>query len=232
MTTMTRDRATATQERDRIIDSRNEFWRPEDLATSGSTTLHLLADLVEAGELRRIRRGLYWRGNKTPLGMSYPRTELVIAELAPGPGVGPTGLDASNRLRVSTQVPRKAHIAVPRRAPESTYDIDFYARPARRARVEAELGSGEVALLEALDQWERTVEVTPAEAWERFRELIRSRQLRADHLARGSQTEPGKVRARLRALLESLGEHALAEQIPMPDRRTTDSALAILTSAA
>lgn len=43
MTTMTRDRATAAQERDRIMGSRNEFWRPEDLATSGSTTLHLLA---------------------------------------------------------------------------------------------------------------------------------------------------------------------------------------------
>lgn len=232
MITMTRDRTTAAQERDRILATHDEFWRPEDLATSGSTTLHLLAALVEAGELRRIRRGLYWRGNKTPLGMSYPRTELVIAQLAPGPGVGPTGLDASNRLRVSTQVPRKAHIAVPRRAPEPTYNIDFYARPARQARVAADLGSGEVALLETLDQWERTVELPPAEAWERFRELIRSGQLRADHLARGAASEPGKVRARLRALLASLGEHALAEQIPMPDRRTTDNALAILGSAA
>ncbi len=232
MTTMTRDHATAARERDRILSSRDEFWRPSDLATSGSTTLHLLADLVEAGELRRIRRGLYWRGNKTPLGMSYPRTELVIAELAPGPGVGPTGLDASNRLRVSTQVPRKAHIAVPRRAPESTDDIDFYARPARRARVAAELSSAEVALLEALDQWERTVEVPPAEAWERFRELIGNGQLRADRLALGSKTEPGRVRARLRALLESLGEHALVEQVPLPDARTTDSALAILRGVA
>ncbi|QLQ10114.1 MAG: hypothetical protein HZY75_06625 [Nocardioidaceae bacterium] len=89
-----------------------------------------------------------------------------------------------------------------------------------------------MALLEALDQWERTVEVPPGEAWERFRELIRSGQLRAAHLARSSQTEPGKVRARLRALLESLGEHALAKQISMPDRRTTHSALAILRSAA
>lgn len=53
MTTTTRNRATATQERGRIMGSRNEFWRPEDLATSGSTTLHLLADLVEAGELIR-----------------------------------------------------------------------------------------------------------------------------------------------------------------------------------
>ena len=41
------------------MGSRNEFWRPEDLATSGSTTLHLLADLVEAGELRRIRGELH-----------------------------------------------------------------------------------------------------------------------------------------------------------------------------
>lgn len=111
MTTTTCDRATAAQGRGRIMGSRNEFWRPEDLATSGSTTLHLLADFVEAGE------------------------------------------------------------------------------------------------------------------------LIRSGQLRAAHLARGSQTEPGKVRARLRALLVSLGEHALVEQIPMPDRRTTESALAILRDA-
>jgi len=42
MAAMTRARTTSARERERIWHSRDRFWRPEDLSTSGSTTLHLL----------------------------------------------------------------------------------------------------------------------------------------------------------------------------------------------
>jgi hypothetical protein len=232
MSTMIRDRRTPARERERILRSSSRFWRPEALSTPGSTTQHLLADLVEEGELRRIRRGLYWRGAKSPLGMAPPPTEALIAELAPGPGVGPAGLYAANLLRLSTQVPRRAEIAVPARAPESLGGVRFVARPARSARIGAGLNSTEVALLEVLASWESAVELSPAEAWARLLELLASGQARADRLARAGRTESASVRARLRELLRAHGRRDLVEKVPAPDHRTTAAATRVLENVA
>lgn len=230
MTMTTRDRATASRERDRILRSRDQFWRPSDLATSGSTTLHLLANLVEAGELRHIRRGLYWRGGTSPLGMSYPRTEVLIGELAPGPGVGPAGLYAANLLRLSTQVPRQAEIAVPYRAPRNHRTTRFWGRPARHGRRSAGLNQTEVAFLEVLASWENTVESPPNQARKRLLELLSSEVVRADHLALAAVTESATTRARLRELLRAHGRADLAERIPAPDPRTAAAATRILAA--
>lgn len=230
MTTITRDRTTPSLERDRILRSRDRFWRPQDLTTSGSTTLHLLADLADAGELRRIRRGLYWRGTKSPLGMGFPPTEELVRELAPGPGVGPAGLYAANLLRLSTQVPRRAEIAVPYRAPRDDRSIRFVARPARSARRSAALNPTEVALLEVLASWESVIELAPAEAWKQLMALLASGAARGDRLARAGLTEPASTRARLRVLLRAHGRADLAEQVPTPDERTVAAASRVLES--
>lgn len=232
MSIITRDRRTPGRERERILRSRNRFWRPEDLAGSPSTKQHLLASLVGEGELRRIRRGLYWRGTKSPLGMAPPTTDALIQELAPGPGVGPAGLYAANLLRLSTQVPRRAEIAVPARAPEDVANIRFVARPARAARARARLNQTEVALLEVLASWESAIELRPDEAWARLLDVVASGSARAERIARAARTEPASTRARLRVLLRAAGHHNLADQIPAPDERTTAAATRVLASVA
>lgn len=220
MSIATRDRRTPARERERILASGDRFWRLEDLTGSPSTKQHLLADLVYEGELRRIRRGLYWRGRKSPLGMAPPPTDVLIAALAPGPGVGPAGLYAANLLRLSTQVPRRAEIAVPTRAPESLGSIRFVARAARTARAKAGLNQTEVALLEVLASWESAVELPTREAWTRLLELVASGAARADRIARAGRTEPASTRARLCVLLRSAGRGDLVNQVPEPDDRT------------
>jgi hypothetical protein len=85
-------------------------------------------------ELIRVRKGLYWRGVQTPLGMSPPHPDALVRELVGSSAVGPAGLSAANALRLSTQVPRRAHVAVPARAPESTGLVRFVSRPTRTAR--------------------------------------------------------------------------------------------------
>jgi hypothetical protein len=232
MSALTRDRRTPLRERERILRSRNRFWRPEDLSLTASTRQHLLADLVAEGELRRIRRGLYWRGATSPLGMAPPPTDVLIAELAPGPGVGPAGLYAANLLRLSTQVPRRAEVAVPARAPESFGSIRFVARPARSGRIQAGLNPAEVALLEVLGAWETTIEVPPADAWTRLLQLLGSGQVRATRLARAGCTEPASVRARLRELLRAHGRPDLAHRVPAPDHRTRAAATRVLKTVA
>ena len=63
----------ATSIVEQILNSKNRFWEPADFNKSPSRVLHVLGEMVAAGELRRIRRGLYWRGSATPLGLSPPQ---------------------------------------------------------------------------------------------------------------------------------------------------------------
>lgn len=223
-----RDRRTPAQERRRVLRSHERFWRTGDIAGSPSTRQHLLSTLVDEGELRRVRRGLYWRGGKSPLGLAPPSTDVLIHELAPGPGVGPAGLYAANLLRLSTQVPRRAEVAVPARAPENLGAIRFVARPSRDARIKAGLTPIEVALLEVLGSWESAVELAPDEAWQRLLALVSSGQVRPDRVAHAGRTEPGSVRARLRELLRAAGRTDLAEQVPDSDKRTAATAKRVL----
>jgi hypothetical protein len=226
-----RDRRTPAQERQRVMGSHDRFWRTGELAGSPSTRQHLLSALVNEGELRRVRRGLYWRGSKSPLGMAPPSTDALIHEFAPGPGVGPAGLYAANLLRLSTQLPRQAEIAVPARAPGDLELIRFVARPSRDARVSAGLTPTEVALLEVLGSWESAIELPPDEAWRRLQALMSSGQVRTDRIARAGRTEPGSIRARLRELLRASGHSGLAEQVPASDDRTSAAARRVLPFA-
>lgn len=178
-----------------------------------------------------MRRGLYWRGTKTPLGMAAPSPERLIAELVPGPGIGPAGLSAANALRLSTQVPRRVCIAVPDRAPSDTDTVAFVSRAARTGRIESGLNPTEVALLEVLDGWVNLVEVDPIRATQQVVALLRSGTVRVDRLADAATTEPGQARARFRALLNASARPDLAKRVPRADRRTEAAALSGLALA-
>jgi hypothetical protein len=210
-----------------IMRSSERFWAPSDLPGAESTVQHLLADLTRQGELRRVRRGLYWRGTKTPLGMSPPPTTALVARLAPAKGSGPAGLSAANALRLNTQIPRRAQVAVPARAKRSTGAVEFVSRPTRTGRCDAALSPTEVALLEVLGDLS-TSELDARETWERLVDVIGSDSVRAPHLAKAAKTEPGSVRARLSKLLRDGGYLAEAECVPDADPRVRDRALAML----
>lgn len=226
-----RNRQGAADARRAVLASRGRFWEPGDFSLPPSTAHHLLSELEARGELRRMRRGLYWRGTKTPLGMAPPPTDRLIEALAPGPGVGLAGLSAANLLRLSTQIPRRALVAVPERAPSDAGPITFLSRATRTGRAAAGLNATEVAALEVLDDWDAVLEVTPDEATRRLTELLRTGDLRAERLAQAATTEPGRTRARLAALLTTAGWDDLPARIPSPDPRTRQAALATLKAA-
>ncbi|MCA0294147.1 MAG: hypothetical protein LCH96_02325 [Actinobacteria bacterium] len=218
-----RNRAGAAAARGLVLRSRDRFWRPGDLRLPSSTAYHLLGELAEADELRRVRHGLYWRGRRSPFGMGWPPQEVVLREVAPGPGVGPAGLLAANALRFSTQVPRRALYAVPERAPADVGSLRFVSRAARIGRTRQRLNPAEVAFLEVLDGWDRLVELDPADADARGIQLLTEGGLRPERLARAARTEPGRVRVRLRSLLAESGRADLAALVPDADPRTTAS---------
>jgi hypothetical protein len=211
----------AMRARESILGSSGRFWSAADLLGATSTRHHLLTELEHSGELLHVRRGLYWRGRKTPLGMSPPPPEALVEKLVGKRGVGPAGLSAAHRLRLSTQVPRKAQIAVPERPPTSSGSVTFVSRASRTLRKTAD----EVALLEALEGWSRIIEVPLPDAWRRLRAAVKDGELSASRLAKASGTEPALVRVRLSALLTQAGFADCAKKVPGADPRTVQQAL-------
>lgn len=213
----------------RILNSCDRFWKPSALRGSRSAVQHLMTDLVRRGELRHVRKGLYWRGTKTPLGMSPPSPVQLATELVGTKGVGPAGLSASNALRLSTQVPRKAQVAVPNRAPTDSGPVAFVSRAARHGRAQESLNAQEVALLEVLDGWDKVIELPLPDAWAQLLRVMSGDGLRLDKLVRAAKTEPGQVRTRLRRLLRESTRGNLYQQVPPADVRhekALDAALA------
>jgi hypothetical protein len=229
--TMHYDRQAVQHARRRIMGSRNKFWKTADFDMPPSTTQRLLADLVKRGELRHVRKGLYWRGTKTPLGMAPPPTDVLASQLAEGKGFGPAGLSAANALRLSTQIPRRAEYAVLDRPPADGNGLRFVSRSARRGRAASRLSPLDVAALEVLDGWDRVIETGPEETMRRLARLLQSGTISAERLARASGTERGAARSRLRYLLERNGYHNLADKVPVSDSRTETKALEDLVAA-
>lgn len=223
-------RRSADAARRSILDSRNRFWRTTDIDAPPSTTQRILADLVRQTELRHIRKGLYWRGIKTPLGMAPPSPEALVSQLTEGKGIGPAGLSAANALRLSTQIPRRAEYAVVSRPPTGNDTVRFVNRSARYRRADRGLSPTDVAALEVLDRWDRVIETGPDEAMSQLSRLITSGRIDPHRLARASDTEPGSSRARLRYLLRRARLPDLADEVPTPDPRTESKALAGLVT--
>jgi hypothetical protein len=106
-----------------------------------------LSRLVAAGELVRVRKGLYWKGPKTRVGMPVPRPFEVALAVA-SHGSGPAGLSAAHFLGLTTQVPAIETVAVPGRVPAPLPGVRFVSRSIER-RI-ARLTVAEVALIEVL----------------------------------------------------------------------------------
>ena len=144
------DGSVAPEVRKRVLASRDCFWRPEDFDGSPDAVAQTLSRLARVGELRRVRRGLYWRGTTTRLGMAPPPTDRLAGEVADGRGTGPAEWSAALALGLSTQIPRRETIAVPGRAPRNPGTIRFVSRAASTKRRDERLRPVEVALLEVL----------------------------------------------------------------------------------
>lgn len=193
--------------RDRVLRSRDRFWRPADFDGSPEAVAQALHRLRVDGELLHVRKGLYWRGTKTMLGMAPPSADALVKAVAPERrGVGPTGASAANALGLSTQIPQRPAFAVPTRVPESLpAGVDMVSRTGCRNRVAANARPAEVALLEVLRDWNALVELDDAEATGIIKSHLDHGALRADALTKVAATEPAPVRNGLATLLANCG---------------------------
>jgi hypothetical protein len=75
-------------------------------------------------------------------------------------------------------------LAITHRRPEGLHNVKVSSRAARSGRREAKLNGMEVTFLEALEGWDRYVEVDGATALERFGELLDREDVRVERLVR------------------------------------------------
>jgi len=150
--------------------------------------------LASAGDVLRVRKGLYWKGTTTPLGMTPPGAEEVALELG-GPGSGPAGVAAAQWLGLTLQVPSTFLAAVPGRAPSPCPGVRFTQRPIDRLL--HSLTPAEVAVLEVLRAGPPVVETPWEELPDVIARLAASGSVRLDALDEAAATEPHRqARAR------------------------------------
>jgi hypothetical protein len=203
----------APEVRKRVLASRDHFWRPENFDGSPDAVAQALSRMARTGEVRRVRRGLYWRGAPTRLGMAPPPPDRLASAVVGGTGSGPAGWSAALALGLSTQVARREAVAVPGRSPRSPGAVHYVSRAASTKRRDERLRPAEVALLEVLRDWDGLVEVPAADAVARIERLADSGTVRLDRVARASETEPPRVRERLRRLLVALGRADMTDGV-------------------
>ncbi len=192
--------------RRRALASVDRFWTADDFgADSRTAVLRELSRLAEAGDLQHVRKGLYWRGQKTRLGMKPPRAEDIVRKIAGGEGIGPAAWSASLALGLSTQHPRVETIALAKRPPRELAKIEIKNRSGRELRRHERLNRYEVALLEVLEDWNRYVDAPRDAAISRIAQWIDTNAIRVAKLVKAADTEPPIVRENLRGLLQTIG---------------------------
>lgn len=134
-----------------------------------------MSRLAAEGELVRVRKGLYWKGPKTRVGMPLPRPIEVALEVA-GPGAGPAGVSAAHALGLTTQVPAVERVAVPGRVPAPLPGVRFVSRSIER-RIGG-LRPLEVALLEVLRDGPVVIESRWGKVAETVRRLAAAGEIR------------------------------------------------------
>jgi hypothetical protein len=207
--------AVASTVREQVLESAGRFWRPQDFEGSPDAVDAALARLANSGVLNRLRRGLYWRGEQTRLGMAPPDPFALATALVGSRGVGLAGASAALQLGLTTQLPIVPEIATPTRPPSGVKGITFRDRSSRFARRDEGLSAREVAFLEVLEDWDDVVDVSAGEAiGELVRLLCNDDDIDVDRLTRAAIDERPLVRERLRALLTRAGFLQWAREIP------------------
>jgi hypothetical protein len=136
-----------------------------------------MSRLAAGGEVVRVRKGLYWKGPKTRVGMPLPRPAEVALEVT-GVGSGPAEISAAHALGLTTQVPAIEVVAVPGRIPAPIRGVRFVSRSVERRFLG--LRPTEVALLEVLRAGPAVIGVPWARVAEIAKRLARSGEIRAE----------------------------------------------------
>jgi hypothetical protein len=191
----------ATQVYERVREGGERYWSLADFGDlSAAAVAHALSRLAAAGELQRVRKGLYYRPKQTALGPSLPSPTAMASLTATAP-LHPSGLTAGTALGLSTQNPMHPELATASASAPSTVTNAVVHTGRPRSRLD--LDATDAALFELLRDRARHSDLSPAETVDRLVRMLSGRK-RFERLAKAALDEPPRVRA----MLGALGERA------------------------
>jgi hypothetical protein len=187
-----------------------------DIASARATAVAAtLSRLSKSGELRRVRRGVYYRPKKTVFGESHPNPEAVVKILLNTRKALRTG--EFNRLGLTTQMSNTLTSAANRPVRikgDRGMPLRFVSRPLSEQKG---IHEEERTALDSLRDIEKIPDTTPAKTISRMTHLVSRGQFDFARLARFALAEPPRVRA----LLGAIGEEAgIDSAILQPLRRS------------
>lgn len=183
------------------------FIRNADVPGTRAGVNTALSRLAAAGEVVRVRQGLYWKGVKSRFGAGYPALLDAAIAAAGTAGAGPSGWSAAQALGLSTQVSATPEVAVAGPVP-SFKGVRFHKRNNLARR---DLSICEIALLEVLRSYPMYAEVGPNELADRVCSLVAAGQVRFGHLEMVARSERSPaLRRNLAAVSAKLAEDAFA----------------------
>ena len=199
-------RQTMNWVRRRIERGGERLWRFEDFpGVPVSAVAQALSRLARQGKLRRLSKGVYYRGRQTALGRSLPNPAAIQKLASRSKTVFPAGIAAANLLGFTTQSAGRGEVATSGfRLPRKLLGHDTLVHT-RRPEAWAGLSETEAALLDFLRRGGRTSELSPEETVRRLLALFRQRG-RFERLLKVAGSEPPRVRAMLGAIGEEIGK--------------------------
>ncbi len=187
----------ASQVRRRVLAGGERHWQLADFRDlSANAAAHALSRMASAGELQRLRKGLYYRPKMTAIGPSLPSATSALAQTFRAP-LHPAGLSAANALGLSTQNPGRGEFATPAAAAPGA--LAGAVVHTRRPHTRTGLSARDGALLETLRERARSSDLSPEATERRLLSLV-SDPADFRRLATAALAEPPRVRAMLGAL--------------------------------
>jgi hypothetical protein len=215
-----------------VLKSTNCFWQPIDFPSrSPDRVQKALSKLVSENELKRIIRGLYWRGEKNEQDeIIDPKVINIVKKIIELDfGVGYTEETAFKRLGLhglNSKEDGDIYVAVPKRSPRTVPGAKIISRTGATLRYLEELNWLEVSFLEVLINWHNLK--SSKHNQERLLELIsgfkgsradyEGLSLRQEKLVLASRTEKAIVRDSLINLFNESGQTDYSENI-LPVRK-------------
>jgi hypothetical protein len=185
----------------------DRLWTFHDFLDIDSATAMAVAAtlsrLSKSGELRRVRRGIYYRPKKTAFGESHPNPEALVKILLNTRKAVRTG--EFNRLGLTTQASNTLTSAASRPVRIKGVrgiPLRFVSRPLSEQKG---IHDEERTALDSLRDIDKIPDTTPAKTISRMIHLVRHGQFDFDRLARFALAEPPRVRALLGAIGEEAG---------------------------
>ena len=187
--------------RNRVRRGGDRYWKHADFqGLAPAAVAKALSRLAQQGELKQVKKGVYYRPVPTSFGMSVPSASAVAAQTLRAP-IHPAGLSAANALGLTTQNPRRPEFATPAASRPTALSgaIVHTGRPPQRTGLSVEDG----AILEILRERARSSDLSPDATVQRLTRLLVDED-RFRRLASAAMAEPPRVRAMLGALGQQL----------------------------